>query len=150
MFAVSGCSVAEGKTGREAPFPLLLLAALPLPPHSLQVYQTLAWAQELHVIVCSQLPQQGACCSCFFPPTPYIWNELHRVSAVEWSLRGMVDLRIRPAPLNTTRSPLPGEQLAGRAQRGGAEGTLGLLWVGLEKPSPLVGFLLPELVLQRQ
>lgn len=54
----------------------------------------------------------------FLPPTPYIWNELHRVSAVEWSLHGMVDLPIRPAPLSTTRSLLPGEQLAGLAWQG--------------------------------
>lgn len=147
---MSGCSVAEGKTGREAPFPLLLLAALPLPPPLPPGLSNLGMGPGIACDCLFPASSAGRLLLLFLPPTPYIWNELHRVSAVEWSLRGMVDLRIRPAPLNTTRSPLPGEQLAGRAQRGGAEGTLGLLWVGLEKPSPLVGFLLPELVLQRQ
>lgn len=75
--------------GREGATFSSAAAGCPASPHPLQVYQALAWAQELHVMVCSQLPQQGACCSCSPPPHAHIWNELLRVSAVERSLHGM-------------------------------------------------------------
>lgn len=88
LFAVFGCSIAEGKMGREAPFPLLLLAALPLPrpPPGLS---NLGMDPGITCDCLFPASSAGRRLLLFLPPNPHIWNELHRVSAVEWSLHGM-------------------------------------------------------------